>query len=652
MGRHSRTFRVRLLRAAGLCGAAVMAKLKYDMLPMHVKPLPEPSVSIMSRDAILEQCAAEHQPIYDVCIIGGGAVGLYAALDASTRGLRTIVVDANDFGGSNSTDCIGFLHGGFACFQKAIRQRDLSLVLSALDDMKDVTTWCNVAPDQVRRCQTVLPPIHSTENMELRWTARAVSALSAWVGPWCRGGYWRSSSVLANASEEQQEAGDDVLSKKVIVASDAHIDYHQAIIALASTCRRAGAHTLNYVGVSSVVPKGGRQLHEDVDGSNSRQPESFVVTLVDRNISPWTGNTTAPVTVTARTVVNCTGARIDSIRSRDRTAQLYTWRHENDVIPNGDTHQGDIVKRIVAHTFFAVPKGGLVWLANGQEVQVRDADGLVSLIASSSLKAHANAAVVPAGVSADDGFLVGTATSLLPDDWKEAEFGVIGSCPTAAQQRVLFRRVRQQLQLLGVDIAAATASLTTYVPMLTGPERIGYDACNQLFCDGYMVFPHLGPHASTSRQFPGMLHVVGGTIGNARRAAEHVVDRVVAKLDAEEGKQSSWLARFTGASKSRTRFIRLSHPRERYKADDHQTETEEVRYTNEVKRMVRDEFALRVADVVARRTAVSLVNPEAAKAAVPIIASTMQTELGWSSARRAEEERFAVQLLESHQLMF
>jgi glycerol-3-phosphate dehydrogenase len=62
---------------------------------------------------------AAAQDTFDVLIIGGGAFGAAAAWDASLRGLRTILVEAADFGGGASAECFKMVHGGIRYLQHA-----------------------------------------------------------------------------------------------------------------------------------------------------------------------------------------------------------------------------------------------------------------------------------------------------------------------------------------------------------------------------------------------------------------------------------------------------------------------------------------------------------------------------------------------------
>lgn len=56
---------------------------------------------------------------YDLLVIGGGAFGAAAARDAALRGLRTALIERNDFGSGASAECFKMVHGGIRYLQHA-----------------------------------------------------------------------------------------------------------------------------------------------------------------------------------------------------------------------------------------------------------------------------------------------------------------------------------------------------------------------------------------------------------------------------------------------------------------------------------------------------------------------------------------------------
>jgi glycerol-3-phosphate dehydrogenase len=69
-------------------------------------------------------------PEWDVIIIGGGASGLGTALDAASRGYKTIMVEAVDFAKGTSSRSTKLVHGGV----RYLEQGDISLVKEALKE--------------------------------------------------------------------------------------------------------------------------------------------------------------------------------------------------------------------------------------------------------------------------------------------------------------------------------------------------------------------------------------------------------------------------------------------------------------------------------------------------------------------------------------
>ena len=64
----------------------------------------------------------------DVLIVGGGASGLGAAVDAAARGHTVALIERDDFAKGTSSRSTKLVHGG----ARYLKQGDISLVMSAL----------------------------------------------------------------------------------------------------------------------------------------------------------------------------------------------------------------------------------------------------------------------------------------------------------------------------------------------------------------------------------------------------------------------------------------------------------------------------------------------------------------------------------------
>lgn len=81
----------------------------------------------MDRDALVQQL--ENNPVlWDFIIIGGGATGLGTAVEAASRGYRTLLLEQHDFAKGTSSRSTKLVHGGV----RYLRQGNVALVLEAL----------------------------------------------------------------------------------------------------------------------------------------------------------------------------------------------------------------------------------------------------------------------------------------------------------------------------------------------------------------------------------------------------------------------------------------------------------------------------------------------------------------------------------------
>src|SRR5438477_11901088 len=77
------------------------------------------------RAAALHRLADEH---FDVLVIGGGITGAGVALDAASRGLRTALVERDDFASGTSSKSSKLVHGGL----RYLQQKEFVLVYENL----------------------------------------------------------------------------------------------------------------------------------------------------------------------------------------------------------------------------------------------------------------------------------------------------------------------------------------------------------------------------------------------------------------------------------------------------------------------------------------------------------------------------------------
>jgi glycerol-3-phosphate dehydrogenase len=84
----------------------------------------------MKREAMLKAVHAQGVEPWDIVIIGGGATGAGVAVDAATRGYKTLLVEREDFGKGTSSRSTKLVHGGV----RYLEQGNISLVMEALKE--------------------------------------------------------------------------------------------------------------------------------------------------------------------------------------------------------------------------------------------------------------------------------------------------------------------------------------------------------------------------------------------------------------------------------------------------------------------------------------------------------------------------------------
>lgn len=103
------------------------------------------------RATALHRAAAEQ---FDVAIIGGGITGVGAALDAATRGLSVVLVEAQDFAAGTSSRSGKLIHGGL----RYLEMMNFSLVREALRERRLLLK--DLAPHLVKPVPLLFPLTH------------------------------------------------------------------------------------------------------------------------------------------------------------------------------------------------------------------------------------------------------------------------------------------------------------------------------------------------------------------------------------------------------------------------------------------------------------------------------------------------------------
>ncbi len=126
------------------------------------------SLTPSQRSAALDALGEEE---FDVLVIGGGVTGAGIALDAASRGLRTAVVEAQDWASGTSSRSSRLIHGGL----RYLYNLDFKLVFEALTERARLLT--TIAPHLVE-AQPFLWPL-KTRVIERAYSALGVGLYDA-----------------------------------------------------------------------------------------------------------------------------------------------------------------------------------------------------------------------------------------------------------------------------------------------------------------------------------------------------------------------------------------------------------------------------------------------------------------------------------------
>jgi glycerol-3-phosphate dehydrogenase len=223
---------------------------------------------------------------FDVLVVGGGITGAGVALDAATRGLRTALVERDDFASGTSSKSSKLVHGGL----RYLQQREFRLVYEALYERQRAL---ENAPHLVRVLPFLVPILARGGVIDRRLARVLGSALWMYdlTGGLRIGKRHHRISVDAALAHMPTLARDRLAGAYVYY--DAQADDARLTLTIARTAAVHGAAIANYAAVHSFVKEG-----ERVVGAR--------VAADDREI-----------TVRARVVVNAAGVWADDVRALD-----------------------------------------------------------------------------------------------------------------------------------------------------------------------------------------------------------------------------------------------------------------------------------------------------------------------------------------------
>ncbi len=287
-----------------------------------------------NRKQALDQIANQE---FDVCIIGGGASGAGCALDAQLRGLKTVVIEAGDFGSGSSTASTKMVHGGVRYLQEAVNDLDVNQYHLVEHALRERLTMLRNAPHLTRTVEFLVPCFSHFEEIYY--------GLGMKMYDWIAG----KSSLLPSRLLTREEAlyrMPAMQSENLVGAAayaDGQFDDARYALALVETFIRAGGAALNYARVTAFSKNDAGKLAS--------------ATVVDQ-ASPRTFE------IRARAFVNATGPFSDVVRrlaSPDVTPRMHPSKGVHIMLPLDGFSETDallVPKTEDGRVIFAIPWNG------------------------------------------------------------------------------------------------------------------------------------------------------------------------------------------------------------------------------------------------------------------------------------------------------
>ncbi|WP_334142814.1 glycerol-3-phosphate dehydrogenase/oxidase [Rhabdothermincola sp.] len=247
------------------------------------------------RPDVLRRLANTH---FDVLVIGGGITGAGCALDAASRGLRTALVERDDFASGTSSKSSKLVHGGL----RYLQQGDVRLVYEALHERQRLR---HNAPHLVRILPFLLPVFTGRGGVVPKKLSRALGS-AMWMYD-LTGGY-RIGKLHKRISPREALEHMPTLRTDRLAASylyyDAQADDARLTLTVARTAALDfGAAVANGVGVLEILKDSAgraRGVRAAADGEE--------------------------LEIRADAVVNAAGVWADEVRALDEGADPHTIR--------------------------------------------------------------------------------------------------------------------------------------------------------------------------------------------------------------------------------------------------------------------------------------------------------------------------------------
>lgn len=220
--------------------------------------------------------------LWDIVIIGGGATGLGSAVDAASRGYKTLLIEQYDFGKGTSSRSTKLVHGGV----RYLEHGNIKLVKEALRERG----WLLKNAPHLTSVQPFVIPVR-------KWWQKWYYGLGLRLYDLLSGKLSLGQTKLLSAREtlELLPSLDPKNIKGGVLYYDGQFDDSRLCIDLAATAALHGAKLINYCKVIELIKE-----KKKIVGLQVRSEETGTV-----------------YTIRSRSVINATGVFTDTILQMD-----------------------------------------------------------------------------------------------------------------------------------------------------------------------------------------------------------------------------------------------------------------------------------------------------------------------------------------------
>lgn len=285
---------------------------------------------------------------FDLCIIGAGASGAGAALDAAIRGLKVALIDRDDFAAGTSSRSTKLIHGGVRYLEQAFKKMDFAQLKQVKHGLHERHSVLANAP-HLARPLPILTPVFS------KWEGFYYAAGLQLYG-WFASGKDRLPKSRWLSKKEalalMPQLTPDI--EGAVLYYDGQLDDARYALALVQSAVEAGAVAANYVTLNGFEKNEKGQL-TGAWVQDTRYPDS------------------PPFVVRAKVFLNCTGPFADAVRhwaNPDLPARIQPSKGVHAVLPiavSQSDHALLIPKTSDGRVVFAVPFQGALLLGTTDE---------------------------------------------------------------------------------------------------------------------------------------------------------------------------------------------------------------------------------------------------------------------------------------------